>query len=193
MNIYEKLNAARLRFQEKNVKMTGENRGITRNGANARYYELSDILPVLTPICIELGICNLENFGEEATLTLVNTEKTDEFIVFHSPMSTADLKNCHPVQSLGAVQTYLRRYLYQNAYSIAESDALDGADAKKDDPAQALKEKKMTDEDFRTMAWDMLLASAMPDDKKDAWMKAFQTLTMPKIHNLIDMLAGAKK
>ena len=182
MNIYEKLNEARLRFQEKNVKMTGENKGITRNGVNAKYYELSDILPVLTPICIELGICNLENFGEEATLTLVDTAEPHSLIIFHSPMSTADLKNCHPVQSLGAVQTYLRRYLYQNAYSIAESDALDGA---KDTKNKDIKKDVVDDAEMRSRAMDLLEKSKMPEETKVKWRKALPTVSIKALDGLL--------
>jgi hypothetical protein len=40
-------------------------------------------------------------------------------------MSSAALKGCHDVQNLGAVQTYLRRYLWTNAFEIVEHDALD--------------------------------------------------------------------
>jgi len=182
MNIYEKLNEARLRFQEKNVKMTGENKGISRNGVNAKYYELSDILPVLMPICIELGICNIENFTEEATLTLVDTAEPHSTITFRSPMSTADLKNCHPVQSLGAVQTYLRRYLYQNAYSIAESDALDGAkDTKKPDVAP----KAVDDAELRARARELLDKSSMPAETKARWIEKFPTLSMKAIDGLL--------
>jgi regulator of sigma D len=47
-------------------------------------------------------------------------------IVFTSPMSTASLKGCHEVQNLGAVETYIKRYLYQNAFEIVEADALNG-------------------------------------------------------------------
>jgi hypothetical protein len=40
-------------------------------------------------------------------------------------MSRAELKGCHEVQNLGAVQTYLRRYLWTTAMEIVEHDALD--------------------------------------------------------------------
>ena len=40
-------------------------------------------------------------------------------------MSEAQLKGCHPVQNLGAVETYIKRYLYQNCFEIVENDALD--------------------------------------------------------------------
>jgi hypothetical protein len=47
------------------------------------------------------------------------------YIHINSPMSSAALKGCHEVQNLGAVQTYLRRYLWVTAMEIVEHDALD--------------------------------------------------------------------
>ena len=124
MNVYQKLNQARLQFQAAGVKMSGQNKF-----AKYKYYELADIVPKITSICDTLGICNIVSFGNEcATLTVVDVEKVEDSInatvVFSSPMSTADLKGCHAVQNLGAVETYIRRYLYQTAYEIVESDAL---------------------------------------------------------------------
>ena len=37
----------------------------------------------------------------------------------------ASLKGCHPVQNEGATITYLKRYLYLNAFEISEADVLD--------------------------------------------------------------------
>jgi len=48
-------------------------------------------------------------------------------LVISSPMSTAALKGCHAVQNLGAVQTYLRRYLWVTALEIVEHDAIDSS------------------------------------------------------------------
>jgi hypothetical protein len=50
-----------------------------------------------------------------------------QFIEFKCPMSSAALKGCHEVQNLGAVQTYLRRYLWTNAFEIVEHDAIDSS------------------------------------------------------------------
>jgi len=44
-----------------------------------------------------------------------------------SPMSSAALKGCHEVQNLGAVQTYIRRYLWVTAMEIVEHDAIDSS------------------------------------------------------------------
>ena len=120
MNVYEKLTKARVMFQANNPKMSGKN-----TYAGYTYFELSDILPVINKIGAEIGfVCEVSFTKDEAILRFRNTEKTDEYITFTSPMSTASLKGCHEVQNLGAVQTYIKRYLYQNAFEIVESDAL---------------------------------------------------------------------
>ena len=121
MNIFEKLNKARVMFQEANVKKSGQNKY-----AGYTYFELNDILPICNKICNEIKAVCVLNFTESvATLQFIDCEKTDDVITFTSPMSEATLKGCHKVQNLGAVETYIKRYLYQNCFEIAENDALD--------------------------------------------------------------------
>jgi hypothetical protein len=62
-----------------------------------------------------------------AVLTVTDMDDATQFIEFKCPMSSAALKGCHDVQNLGAVQTYLRRYLWTNAFEIVEHDAIDSA------------------------------------------------------------------
>ena len=120
MNVFEKLNEARIRFQNAGVKKSGKN-----SYAGYTYYELADILPAINKIAQELKFTCVVNFTPElATLDFVDCEKNEK-ITFTSPMSEASLKGCHPVQNLGAVETYLKRYLYQNCFEIVEADALD--------------------------------------------------------------------
>jgi hypothetical protein len=119
MNVYEKLVQARIAFQDLGVKMGGKN-----DYAGYNYYELSDILPAINRIAYELKFICEVSFADIATLTFRDTEKPGEYITFTSPMSTASLKGCHEVQNLGAVETYIKRYLYQNAFEIVEADAL---------------------------------------------------------------------
>lgn len=121
MNVYEKLIQARLMFQNENVKKSGQNKY-----AGYTYFELNDILPICNKICNEIKAVCVLNFTESvATLQFIDCEKTDDVITFTSPMSEATLKGCHKVQNLGAVETYIKRYLYQNCFEIAENDALD--------------------------------------------------------------------
>ena len=131
MNIYQKLSEARVLFQSRGVKMSGNNKF-----AGYSYYELGDILPAINVIAKELGFTCLVSFGDIATLTVVNTEKPDELVIFTSPMSTAALKGCHEVQNLGAVETYIKRYLYQNAFEIVENDAVNGMHNPDEKPAK---------------------------------------------------------
>ena len=120
MTIFEKLNEARLRFQNAGVQKSGNNKF-----AGYTYYELSDILPFINQIANELKFTCIVNFTPDlATLDFVDLEG-DGKITFTSPMSTASLKGCHEVQNLGAVETYIKRYLYQNCFEIVESDVLD--------------------------------------------------------------------
>lgn len=122
MTVFEKLNEARLRFQNAGVKKSGHNKF-----AGYTYYELADILPFINQIANELNFCCVVNFTPElATLDFCDLEG-DGRIQFTSPMSNASLKGCHEAQNLGAVETYIKRYLYQNCFEIVEADALDGA------------------------------------------------------------------
>lgn len=124
MNVYQKLNAARKEFHSMEIKKSGENKF-----AGYKYFELGDfIIPALT-IFEKLGLTGVVQFGKEtAQLTIINTDKPEEVITFASPMSEANLKGCHPVQNLGAVQTYIRRYLWVAALEIVEHDAVDSSE-----------------------------------------------------------------
>ena len=137
--------------------MRFQNAGIQKSGKNAyagyTYYELSDILPEVNKLANELKFCCVVNFENEiARLDFCDLEK-DERITFTSPMSTASLKGCHEVQNLGAVETYIKRYLYQNCFEIVESDVLDetmnpndkgGASAEIDNLIAQVKERMNT-------------------------------------------------
>ena len=120
MNVFEKLNEARIRFQNANVKKSGKN-----SYAGYTYYELADILPAINKIAQELKFSCIVNFTPDlATLDFVDCEKNEK-ITFTSPMSSASLKGAMEVQNTGAVITYLKRYLYQNCFEIVEDDTLD--------------------------------------------------------------------
>ena len=122
MNVYQKLNEARDEFHQAKLKKSGHNKF-----ANYYYFELGDFVIPALEIFRKIGLTSIISFGkEEASMTIVNNDKPEEKIVLTSPMSSAALKGCHEVQNLGAVQTYLRRYLWVAALEIVEHDALDG-------------------------------------------------------------------
>jgi len=137
MSVYKKLQEARILLQNTSLKKSGKNKF-----AGYEYFELGDFLPTIQNIFTKVGLCGTVSFGTElATLTVVDVDNIDtpnktNYVTFSSPMSTAELKGCHAIQNLGAVQTYLRRYLWVTAMEIVEHDALD-ATTGKDDPKKA--------------------------------------------------------
>jgi ERF superfamily len=129
MNVYQKLNQARELFHQQKLKKSGLNKF-----AGYQYFELGDFIIPAMQIFKEVGLTSIISFGKEtADMRIFNTDKPDEVIVIESPMSEAALKGCHPVQNLGAVQTYLRRYLWVAALEIVEHDALDATTGRKGD------------------------------------------------------------
>ncbi|MBS4760976.1 MAG: ERF family protein [Clostridium sp.] len=120
MNIYEKLQSARVKLQDKKLKKSGKNKH-----TGFSYFELADFLPSVNIIFSEIGLfSNFSLCAEKAVLTIYDTESNDN-ITFETPTANAQLKGCTEVQSLGAVHTYLKRYLYLNALEIVESETLD--------------------------------------------------------------------
>jgi hypothetical protein len=102
------------------LKKTGHNKF-----AGYYYFELGDFLPDIQKIFAGLGLCGIVSYGTDiATLTITDMEDGTTLTIT-SPMSSAALKGCHEVQNLGAVQTYIRRYLWVTALEIVENDVLD--------------------------------------------------------------------
>lgn len=128
MTVYAKLQQARVKLQGTKLNKSGKNKF-----AGYEYFELGDFLPAIQEICNELGLCGVVTYTESNAFLNIYDTTSSECVVFSSPMSSAELKGCHPIQNLGAVQTYLRRYLWTNAFEIVEHDALDstlGAEGK---------------------------------------------------------------
>ena len=125
MSVHAKLMQARIKLQGMQLKKSGLNKF-----AGYEYFELGDFLPATQTIFSELGLCGVVSFGSDiATLTITDTETNTE-IKITSPMAEANLKGCHPIQNLGAVETYTRRYLWVTAMEIVEHDALDATTGK---------------------------------------------------------------
>ncbi|NLN26199.1 MAG: hypothetical protein GX163_11280 [Bacteroidetes bacterium] len=120
-NVYEKMNQAKLALQAARLKKSGRN-----DFSKYDYFELQDFLPMIIQLESELKFTCVVCFGvEQASLEIVDTEKPEDTILYTCPMSSASLKGMHEVQNLGAVQTYIKRYLYVNAFEIVEQDAID--------------------------------------------------------------------
>jgi hypothetical protein len=120
MSVYKKLQEARILLQNTKLNKSGKNKF-----AGYEYFELGDFLPQIQNICKNVGLCGMVSFTADTAYLTIHDTDGEGFVTFTSPMSSAALKGCHDVQNLGAVQTYLRRYLWTNAFEIVEHDALD--------------------------------------------------------------------
>lgn len=120
-NVFEKLLLAREQFLNAGLKKTGINRY-----AEYKYFTLDEIIPIKQKIFKDLGLSDIILFTDsEAVLQIFNTDNTDEVIVFSSQLAPDESMIKNPIQKVGAVQTYIRRYLYVLALDIIESDGIE--------------------------------------------------------------------
>lgn len=158
MNLMQKIAKARVLLQKKNLKKSGLNKF-----AGFKYFELADFLPSVNEIFDELGLYaefyitperktvddSTGVFGtdpETAHLDIYSSNSDERPRRFMSRVAEAGTKGATPIQQLGSIHTYMRRYLYIEALEIVESDALDAvvgtekvtpsATSKKDAPKQ---------------------------------------------------------
>lgn len=125
-NVHSKLQEARLRFQKAGVKKSGKNLY-----AEFKYFTLDDIIPAKSQIFSDLGLCDLVSFeADRAILKIVNVEDPEDYETFTSPLAQDESLIKNPIQKLGAVETYIRRYLYILALDIIESDGIEGTTGK---------------------------------------------------------------
>ena len=174
MGVHKKLMDARILLQQAPLKKSGHNKF-----AGYSYFELGDFLPTINQIFARVGLCGVVSFDKElATLTITDTEDSTE-IKLTSPMAEANLKGCHPIQNLGAVETYTRRYLWVSAMEIVEHDALDSSPPVREEkqapvitPTQGAMDNIPPDEVqyLQEMALE-LIATCEQGDPKAAWDK----------------------
>ena len=133
MSVHKKLMQARIQLQGTKLSKSGKNKF-----AGYSYFELGDFLPTIQDIFHQIGLCGYISFGKDlATLTITDTDGGGE-IVITSPMAEANLKGTHPIQNLGAVETYNRRYLWMAAMEIVEHDILDASKPLEEKPAPVI-------------------------------------------------------
>jgi hypothetical protein len=170
--VHKKLMQARILLQNASLKKSGHNKF-----AGYSYFELGDFIPTINSLFFELGLCGVVSYDSEiASLTITDTDDGTNIIIT-SPMAEANLKGCHPIQNLGAVETYTRRYLWVTAMEIVEHDALDSSAPIKEEkviitPTQGAMDNIPEDEQnyLRELAVD-LIATCEQGEPKVAWIK----------------------
>lgn len=175
MNIFEKIQKIRNDLTQVKIKKTGRN-----EYAGYDYFELDDFIRPLNELMQKYGMTAIPSFtAENASLTAINIEKPEETYTITSPFGSANLKGCHEVQNIGAVETYQRRYLYQAMFDIAEHDALNATQGKKEPKTS---DTPMTLED----------ALKMPLNTKNG-IKEVQSLTTDELKTASGFVKGKFK
>ncbi len=137
MSVHKKLMEARIKLNALSLKKSGHNKF-----SGYHYFELGDFLPHIQGIFYEVGLCGVVSFNTDyAELSIVDTEDGTQ-ISITSPMAAAELKGAHPIQQLGAVETYQRRYLWMAALEIVEHDTIDAGGVDSKPPAAARPSEK---------------------------------------------------
>jgi hypothetical protein len=170
--VHKKLMQARMLLQNAPLKKSGHNKF-----AGYSYFELGDFIPTINEIFFDVGLCGIISYDSEiASLTITDTDDGTNIIIT-SPMAEANLKGCHPIQNLGAVETYTRRYLWVTAMEIVEHDALDSSAPIKEEkviitPTQGAMDNIPEDEQIylKELAMD-LIALCEKEEPKTAWVK----------------------
>ncbi len=148
MNIYQKIQLAKVKLKEQGIKASGKN-----TMSNYSYMELKDFLPKIVSIFNDLNLFSHfeikpqsvdtteqgEHIEEEkGILMILNSENPEEKVVYTMPTAEVNIGvrkdgtgGAQPIQNLGGKNTYIKRYLYQNALDIAEEDIVEKTPAKK--------------------------------------------------------------
>ena len=181
MSVYKKLQQARLMLQNTKLTKSGKNKF-----AGYEYFELGDFLPQIQKICAEVGLCGVVSFTNETAYLTIHDTDGEGFTTFTSPMSSAALKGCHDVQNLGAVISYLRRYLWTNAFEIVEHDVLDATTGSVE-PAKKVEVKPVVSKpapkiEGQKGEWQ-IVAPAKPEGDVDEWLELIKTTS----HTLLDL------
>jgi hypothetical protein len=113
---------ARVKLLSVEMKKSGRNKF-----ANYSYFELGDFIPHVQTIFNDIGLCGVVTFNTEYAQLCITDVDDGTVIVITSPMAAAELKGAHPIQNLGAVLSYQRRYLWMSAMELVEGDAIDSA------------------------------------------------------------------
>jgi hypothetical protein len=171
--VHKKLMQARIALQNAPLKKSGHNKF-----AGYSYFELGDFIPTINQIFADVGLCGVVSYDAEiASLTITDVDDGTNIIIT-SPMADANLKGCHPIQNLGAVETYTRRYLWVTAMEIVEHDALDSSAPLKEEkkapviaPAQGIRDELPIEELRYLDELAVELIAICEKDPKAAWVR----------------------
>jgi len=178
MSVYQKLIKARNMLRKLELKKSGHNKF-----AGYNYFELGDFLPHVQAIFEEVGLCDVIYFDKDMAYMNIFDIEDGSFTLFTSPMGSAQLKGCHEVQNIGAVETYQRRYLYVTAMAISEHDALDATTGAVEPVKKEVVEKPIATRKMAGEKGEFQISIPNPPDDINDWIKIVRDAS----HTLLDL------
>jgi len=141
LNVFARLAAAREEFMNSDIEKSGKNFHL-----KTQYWELKDIVPTAMTVMHKNGIIPIVSFDSTyGHMTVVNVDNPEDRIDFTLPLrELTGNQAINPVQSMGAVETYYRRYLYLACLEICEADEIE-PHLSKPETAEKIEEKRTGD------------------------------------------------
>lgn len=164
MSVHKKLMQARIELQGTQLKKSGLNKF-----AGYSYFELGDFLPTIQAIFNRIGLCGVVSYSTEYAQLCITDVEDGTVVVITSPMAEANLKGTHPIQNLGAVETYQRRYLWMTAMEIVEHDILDASTGYEEVPAKPTQNRSAAKPVAQPKAEAPAKAPAKMEGKEGPW------------------------
>jgi len=178
MSVYQKLIKARNMLRKLELRKSGHNKF-----AGYNYFELGDFLPHVQAIFEEVGLCDVIYFDKDMAYMNIFDIEDGSFALFTSPMGSAQLKGCHEVQNIGAVETYQRRYLYVTAMAISEHDALDATTGAVEPVKKEVVEKPIATRKMAGEKGEFQISIPNPPEDINDWIKIVRDAS----HTLLDL------
>lgn len=130
LNIYQKVQTVKCELQKSVDGKSGKN-----TFSKFSYLQLTDFLPKLNELNNKYGLFTHFHIDttynqdgvkiEKAVLKIVDMDNVNSGLTYESETADAIVKGATAIQNLGSLHTYMRRYLYVEAYDLAVEDDLD--------------------------------------------------------------------
>jgi hypothetical protein len=144
VGLHHRMSQIKMELSKCKIPKSGHNKF-----SNFYYHELTDFMPFINELNVKHGVNAYPKFLKQegiCVLTLVNSDDKEDFYDVVIPYIDAEMLSkgggasvVDAIQRLGSTITYNRRYLYQSAYDIVESDGVDSLP-----PNESEKEKTPT-------------------------------------------------
>ena len=145
LGLHHRMSAIKAELNKCKIPKSGHNKF-----SGFHYHELTDFLPLINELNLKHGVNAYPKFLKHeqiCVLTLINADDKEDFYDVIIPYVDAEMLGkggsasvVDAIQRLGSTITYNRRYLYQSAYDIIESDGIDSLPP--NEPQEPKKEAK---------------------------------------------------